>query len=92
MIELAKVLDIAHSRGYTKTFDAKRDGVEYTALVDTIYLDAGTDPGDDVTIYLLKTGSGALRYLLVSDSFHADPRTASMIDEIIEHSPSGRSS
>ncbi|MDX1406297.1 MAG: hypothetical protein R3192_17290 [Woeseiaceae bacterium] len=87
MTELADVLASLERLGY-EPFDLQRDVVPIS-VTDTIYLDAGTDPGDDVAIYLLETGSIARRYLLLSDSFHVDPQKARLIDEITASRKSG---
>ena len=51
--------------------------------MDVIQLGAGTDPGDDVTVFLLETDSGIRGYLLVPDSFHADPGKARFVDALM---------
>ena len=51
-------------------------------VVDSISFDGGTDPGDDVTMYLIEAPSEK-GYLIVSDSFHIDPRKAAFIDALL---------
>ncbi len=90
--ELADLLDQLRHQGFDRCFDGD---VEYLSsarepgnqdlvrLVDVIQLDAGTDPGDDVTVFLLETDSGIRGYLLVPDSFHADPGKARFVDALM---------
>jgi len=46
-------------------------------------MDGGTDPGDDVTMYLIESTSGLKGFLILSDSFHADPRKAAFINSLL---------
>ena len=48
-----------------------------------VTFDSGTDPGDDVTIYLIESSSGLNGYLILSDSFHTDLRKAAFIDVLV---------
>jgi hypothetical protein len=48
-----------------------------------VTFDNGTDPGDDVTMYLIESRSGPQGYLILSDSFHTDPRKAAFIDALL---------
>jgi hypothetical protein len=52
-------------------------------LVEYVTFDNGTDPGDDVTMYLIESRSGPQGYLILSDSFHTDPRKAAFIDALL---------
>ncbi len=51
--------------------------------MEYVRFDCGTDPGDDVTMYLIESNSGRKGYLILSDSFHADPRKAAFIDALL---------
>lgn len=51
-------------------------------LIDSVSFDLGTDPGDDVTMYLIEAG-GQKGYLLLSDSFHVDPRKAALLEALL---------
>ncbi len=77
---------IAH--GYTHDFgfdgrSAPLDVTNQLRLVEYVSFDSGTDPGDDVTMYLIESNSGRKGYLILSDSFHADPRKAAFIDALL---------
>jgi hypothetical protein len=52
-------------------------------VVEYVSFDSGTDPGDDVTMYLIESTSGPKGYLILSDSFHTDPRKAAFIDALL---------
>ncbi len=78
----------AIARGYTHDFgfDAKSapsDIANEVCLVEYETFDSGTDPGDDVTMYLIESTSGLKGYLILSDSFHTDPRKAAFIDALL---------
>ena len=77
---------IAH--GYTHDFgfnesSAPTDRANDLRVVEYVTFDGGTDPGDDVTMYLIESTSGLKGYLILSDSFHADPRKAAFINSLL---------
>ena len=76
------------ARGYTRDFaiDLKSVAADITNglhIVESVTFDNGTDPGDDVTMYLIESRSGPQGYLILSDSFHTDPRKAAFIDALL---------
>ena len=78
----------AIARGYTHDFafdarSAPADIASELRVVECVAFDGGTDPGDDVTLYLIESRSGPNGYLILSDSFHADPRKAALIDALL---------
>ena len=80
----------AIARGYVHNFafdirSAPADSVSELRVVEYVTFDSGTDPGDDVTIYLIESGSSPQGYLILSDSFHADPRKAAFIDALLSN-------
>lgn len=92
-MELAELLERASERGYTSNFSCHGDslrcrqtGASAAAadawIVATETVDQGTDPGDDATLYLIETRSGLRGYVVIGDSFHADPRDAAFIDNL----------
>ncbi len=77
---------IAH--GYTHDFgfdgrSAPSEIANELRVVEYVTFDSGTDPGDDVTMYLIESRSGPNGYLILSDSYHADPRKAAFIDALL---------
>ena len=85
--DLAELQHEAMARGYTHDFGCDyRFLTEPTKsdlrLIDSTSADSGTDPGDDVTIYLI-AGRREKGYLLLSDSFHVDPRKAAWLGALI---------
>ena len=88
MKDLADFQAEAIARGYVHdfAFDAKSapaDIANELRIVEYVTIDSGTDPGDDVTIYLIESLNGLKGYLILSDSFHADPRKAAFIDALL---------
>ena len=86
--DLADFLAEAIARGYTRdfAFEARSAVAAYAKelrIVEYVTFDSGTDPGDDVTMYLIKSTSGLKGYLVLSDSFHTDPRKAAFIDSLL---------
>ena len=76
------------TRGYTHDFgiDAKSEAADIInelRIVEYVAFDSATDPGDEVTMYLIESSSGRKGYLILSDSFHADPRKAAFIDLLL---------
>ena len=92
-MDLSELLSRAREDGYTTSFSCAGgclvcadSGREYRAseawIVDSRSVDQGTDPGDDATMYLIETRDGRRGYLVIGDSFHADPRDAAFIDRL----------
>ena len=86
--DLADFQAEAIARGYTRdfAFEARSAAAAYVKelrIVEYVTFDNGTDPGDDVTMYLIKSTSGLKGYLVLSDSFHTDPRKAAFIDALL---------
>jgi len=78
----------AIANGYTHDFgfdgrSAPSDIANELRVVEYVSFDSGTDPGDDVTMYLIESNSGRKGYLILSDSFHTDPRKAAFIDALL---------
>ena len=78
----------AIARGYTHNFafdgkSAPADIASDLRVVESVTFDSGTDPGDDVTMYLIESSGGLKGYLILSDSFHTDPRKAAFIDALL---------
>jgi hypothetical protein len=88
--DLAELQQQVIARGYAHDFgDVRGPQLDLVAmelrLVDSVSFDSGTDPGDDVTMYLIEV-NGEKGYLILSDSFHVDPRKAALIDALIAKS------
>ncbi len=86
--DLADFQAEAIARGYTHDFafdvrSAPADIATGLRVLEYVTFDCGTDPGDDVTMYLIESRSGPNGYLILSDSFHADPRKAAFIDTLL---------
>ena len=85
---LADFMAEAIARGYTHNFafdarSAHADIASELRVVEYVTFDNGTDPGDDVTMYLIESASGLKGYLILSDSFHTDPRKAAFIGALL---------
>ncbi len=79
---------IANGYTYDFGFDARSAPANIATdlrVVEYVTFDSGTDPGDDVTMYLIESTSGLNGYLILSDSFHADPRKAAFIDALLSN-------
>ncbi len=86
--DLADFQAEAIARGYTHNFafdvrSAPADIASELRIVEYVAFDSGTDPGDDVTMYLIESTSEVKGYLILSDSFHTDPRKAAFIDALL---------
>ena len=87
-IDLADYQAEAIAHGYTRdfAFDARSAPAAIASelrIVEYVTFDNGTDPGDDVTMYLIESPDGPQGYLILSDSFHADPHKAAFIDALL---------
>ena len=76
------------ARGYKHDFafdlrSAAADITNELRIAENVTFDCGTDPGDDVTMYMIESRSGPQGYLILSDSFHTDPRKAAFIDALL---------
>ncbi len=88
--DLAELQDEVIARGYKHDFGSSHKLLPKIItsdlrIVDSVSFDGGTDPGDDVTIYLIEAPSEK-GYLIVSDSFHTDPIKAAFIDTLLAES------
>ena len=83
--DLADFQADAIARGYTHDFgfDLKSAPANELRVVEYVTFDSGTDPGDDVSMYLIESTAGLKGYLILSDSFHADPRKAAFINMLL---------
>ncbi len=86
--DLADFQAEAIARGYTHdfAFDARSAHANMIGelwIAEYVTFDSGTDHGDDVTMYLIESTSGLKGYLILSDSFHTDPRKAAFIDTLL---------
>ncbi len=86
--DLADFQAEAIARGYTHNFaidarSAQADIASELRVVEYVTFDSGTDPGDDVIMYLIESASGLKGYLILSDSFHTDPRKAAFVDALL---------
>jgi hypothetical protein len=85
--DLAELQAEVIARGYTHDFGSSPKLVPEIItrdlrVVESISFDGGTDPGDDVTMYLIEAPSEK-GYLILSDSFHIDPRKAAFIGTLL---------
>lgn len=86
--DLADFQAEAIADGYTHNFaldvrSAPADVGNQLSIAQSKTFDIGTDPGDDVTMYLIESTSGPNGYLIISDSFHVDPYKAAFIDALL---------
>lgn len=93
--DIAEFQTFAIARGYTHNFaldtaSASQEKMKGLRVVESRSFDSGTDPGDDATFYLIESSSGRNGYLIVSDSFHADPGKAAFIDALLAGSGHSR--
>ena len=85
--DLAELQDEVIALGYTHDFGRNdelppKDMGGGIHVVGSSSLDGGTDPGDDVTMYLIEARESK-GYLLLSDSFHVDPKKAAFMDALL---------
>lgn len=88
--DLAELQEEVFARGYKRDFGCSQNLLQETLtsglrIADSISFDGGTDPGDDATMYLIEA-QGENGYLIVSDSFHADPSKAALIGALLSRS------
>ena len=88
MKDLADYQAEAIARGYVHDFafdlrSAPANIANELRIEEYVSFDSGTDPGDEVTMYLIDSLSGLKGYLILSDSFHTDPRKAAFIDALL---------
>ena len=85
--DLAELQEEVYARGYTQDFGSRASLLpeiisSNLRVVESIYFDGGTDPGDDAAMYLIEAPNEK-GYLIISDSFHTDPRKAAFIDALL---------
>jgi hypothetical protein len=91
MQDLAEFLDKLRFRGFDHHFFVEGEALchgstiiqpEQVRLVSIEEIDCGTDPGDDVSVYLFETDAGMNGFLVVSSGSHADPEKAAFVDKL----------
>ncbi len=93
-MNLSELQDNAVKHGFTHNFvctdqGVQRDGdgpvypVKDLRIVHSRSVDAGTDPGDDATIYMIEAKDGCKGTLIVPASFYADQSKAEIIDQLL---------
>lgn len=91
---LAKVLSDVEARGFKRNLawhagelrcsETGECVAEQDArIVDSIPVDMGTDPADDATVYLIESAGKPKGYMILADSFHADPQKAAFVDRLL---------
>ena len=76
--DVPALLDDAAARGFSLNFEAKADallcretgtayGLGDITVVDVLQKDAGTDPGDEATLFLLEASDGTRGVLLIGN-------------------------
>lgn len=92
-MDISELLVEAKRRGFSHNFAIESDHLicpdtgedfepDEASIVWSESVDMGTDPGDDATIFLIETTNGRKGYLLVANSFRADPRKTAFLDRI----------
>ncbi len=94
-MDLAELQDAVMARGYTHDFGSHSESLSAVltsdlSIVESFTFDAGTDPGDDVTIYLIESSRGQKGYLILPDSFHSDPQKAAFISALLANTSAKR--
>jgi len=90
---LAELQENAIRHGFSHHFVYEAGGVRcdgsgpvYAAadlkIVHSNSVDAGTDPGDEATLYMIEARDGTKGMMIIPSSFHADPDKAQLIDEL----------
>ena len=76
--DIPMLLEDAATRGFTLNFETREDDIfcrntgrayksETITLVETLHKDAGTDPGDEATLFLLEAEDGDRGVLLIGN-------------------------
>lgn len=95
-MDISELMVEAKRRGFSHNFAVEDDlllcpdtGEDFewgeASIVWSETVDMGTDPGDDATIFLIETTNGRKGYLLVANSFYADPRKTEFLECIARH-------
>ena len=92
-MNLSELQENAIRNGFTHSFvctpkGVLRDGeglayeVSDLRIVHSHSVDAGTDPGDDATLYMIEARDGSKGTLIVPAAFYADPDKADLVDAL----------
>lgn len=92
-MNLSELQDLAREHGFSHVFSASENHVtcdgkqaKYSAddltIIDSRSVDAGTDPGDDATLYMIEASDGTRGMLIVPNSFDTDRNKADLIDSL----------
>jgi hypothetical protein len=98
---LAATLDDLGRRGYTRSFEATRDGLRladqdrtYRAdelqIVEHYRFEGASDPGDMAVVYALEAADGARGVLVDAFGTYADPDVGAVIREVADRAEQRR--
>lgn len=96
-MNLAELQENAIRQGFSHQFVYEDDGLRCDGdgpvydptdlkIVHSNSVDAGTDPGDDATLYMIEARDGTKGMMIIPSSFHADPDKARLIDNLRKNS------
>lgn len=91
--DIPVLMEEAAARGFTLNFETREDevfcrktGRAYTSeaitLIETMHKDAGTDPGDEATLFLLEAEDGDRGVLLIGNPASLSSAERAILDRL----------
>ncbi|GHA86843.1 hypothetical protein GCM10009069_07610 [Algimonas arctica] len=91
--DIPELMEAAAARGFTLNFEmieddviCRKSGRVYTSetftLIETLQKDAGTDPGDEATLFLLESENGDRGVLLIGNPAHLSPAERAVLERL----------
>ncbi|MGJ8560579.1 MAG: hypothetical protein ACSHX3_10110 [Litorimonas sp.] len=91
--DIPALLEDAAARGFTLNFETREDEVfchetgqahalGAIRLIETLQKDAGTDPGDEATLFLLEAENGDRGVLLIGNPAHLSAAERAVLDRL----------
>lgn len=92
--DLAEAIEDAKENGYSYLFQVQENGMiadgidevfteDDLEIVASYHFDQGTNPGDDRSLFLIKTNSGIKGYLPTSYATYRNRKKADFLDKLI---------
>ncbi len=91
---VSKAIEELRQKGYTEDFNLEenclvcnsgRFGHEEFEITDIYFYEGETDPGDEATVYGIKSSSGHKGILVTGDEADIDPMSDRIIDKLLVH-------
>lgn len=92
--DLADAVESMKEKGFTHTYEIKDDviscselerkfNIDELTIIDSYSHQAGTDPGNESTVYSIESTDGIKGTLIIGFGIYSNPKKANLIDKLL---------